>query len=406
MKKILSLVLALSLFANMSIGISAFHEAENYVPITQITREELVNCALNLAREIVPGVKLTIGENIIPIYEQTGLLVGYSLEYFQGETPYGFLNLDFRKENPIVDFSISEGCTGIYDNIVSVVEQDEEISASLEKLDTSTSKQQTFAPKMYAMGLGTYGISMPNSTMIYTPINAYKIVKTTVSDNDSRSSTVAAYDNHADIYSSNYSGTVVTAPTYIEQYSSIDSIISEAYIENATGRYACAVLALTEIANQEGILYNNSIADTFLELWDYTDTYDSTTEINNGIWYGSTNTNNVRSGMISYVNARGYNCSVTRNNNAAFSFFEDMVDANRSGLLSYWIDVIVYDEDGQHEETQGHTINVFGYCVTRISGSLTNYIIVADGWTFSPRFLCYSDTEFCANPVGMSFLIT
>ena len=74
MKKILSLVLILSLFANMSIGISAFNEAENYVPITQITREELVNCALNLAREIVPGVKLTIGDNIIPIYDQTDLL--------------------------------------------------------------------------------------------------------------------------------------------------------------------------------------------------------------------------------------------------------------------------------------------------------------------------------------------
>lgn len=402
MKKILSLVLILSLFAHMSIGISAFDEAANYVPITQITREELVNCALNLARDIVPGVKLTIGENIIPIYDQTDLLIGYSLEYFHGETPYGFLNLDFRKENPIVDFSISEGCTGIYDNIVSVVEQDEEISASFEKLITPSAKQQKFAPKMYAMGLGIYGISVPNSTTIYTPINACKIVKTTVSDSSSQNRTHVVYDDKKDIYSSSYSGTVVTAPTYIEQYSSIDSIISEAYIENATGRYACGVLALTEIANQEGILYNNSIADTFLELWDYTDTFDFATEIDNGIWYGSTNVSNMRSGMISYVNARGYNCSATRNNNASFSFFRDMVDANHSGLLSYAVEVNV---DGV-AETQGHAINVFGYCVTRVSGTLTNYIIVADGWTFSPRYLCYSDTEFYGNPIGLSFLIT
>lgn len=399
MKKVLSLVLVLSLFANVSIGVSAFNEAENYVPITQITREELVNCALNLAREILPDVKLTIGEKIIPIYDQTDLLVGYSLEYFYGETPYGYLNLDFRKENPIADFSISESSLGIYDNIVSVVQQDEEISASLEKLDTSTSKQSTFAPKMYAMGFGAYGISTPGSTTIYTPINAHMITKDTIFEDATRSRSVPPYDSKDDIYSNNYSGTVITAPTFIEQYSSIDSIISQAYIENATGRYACAVLALTEIANQEGILYNNSIADTFLELWDYTDTYDYAGEIDNDIWYGTTNLDDARTGMISYVNARGYNCSATRRTSAPFSFFKDMVDADRSGILSYGIYV-----DG-HADPLGHAINVFGYCVTRVSGTLTNYIIVADGWTFSPRYICYSDTNFAYN-TGLSFLIT
>lgn len=397
MKKVLSLVLVLSLFANMSIGVSAFSEAENYVPITQITREELVNCALNLAREIVPGVKLTIGDNIIPLYDQTESLVGFSLEYFHEEIPYGFLNLDFRKENPIVDFSISEGCPGIYDSIISIVNHDEDIAATL-KSDKSLDKQNTFAKKLYIMGAGAYGVSTPNSTTIYTPINAHKIVNATISENNTRSVASVNYNDREDIYSDNYTGTVVTAPVYIDQYNSIDSIISQAYIEHVTNRYACTVLALTEIASQEGILYNNSIADTFLELWDYTDTYDFPyDDPNSNIQYGTTNMSNARSGMISYVNARGHSCSANRTDHPAFGYFKDMVDANRSGMLSYGITV--------NSTPEQHVISVFGYCVTRVGGTLANYLIVADGWYFSPRFLCYSDTDFSGGTIGLSFLI-
>ena len=393
MKKTISLLLVLVLFANMSIGISAIEKVENYVPITQITVEELTNCALNLAKDIVPDVKLRIGDTITPIYDQFDALIGYSIEYFHGETPYGYLNLDFRKANPYADFCIDENCTGLYDSILSVVIEDKNIISAL-KLNNTANKQTAFSKKMYSIGPGTYGVSTINDLEIYTPINAKMVVKASVLESSSRSNTPATYNSHADIYSSSYSGTLQVFPVQLNPH----TIISQNSILAATdGYYACAVLALTEIADQEGILYNNDIGDTFLELWDYTESYVNKVVGDNH--FGVTPEDYIESGMNSYVMARGHSINSSAASTPSFSFFRNMIDTNRSGVLSYGLML-----QGQTTPSE-HAISVFGYCVSRVSGVTTNYLIVADGWNANRRFINYSETDF-DHTYGISFFIT
>lgn len=394
MKKTISLFLVLVLFANMSIGISAIEKTENYVPITQITVEELTNCALNLAKEIVPDVKLRIGDAITPIYDQSDALIGYSIEYYHGETPYGYLNLDFRKANPYADFCIDKNCIGLYDFILNTVIENKDTISSL-KLNNTANKQTEFAKKMYAIAPGTYGVSTINGSEIYTPINAKGVFKSSVLE-PSRSSAPAVYNSHDEIYLHLYSGVLQVSPTQLNPH----SIISESSILAATdGYYACAVLALTEIADQEGILYNDDIGDTFFELWDHTESW--VTKVQGGNYYGATNETYIESGMNSYVRAQGHSINSSATNNPSFSFFRNMIDANKSGILSYGI--MVQREDGAVEVE--HAISVFGYCVSRVSGVTTNFLIVADGWNSSRRFINYSDTDF-HDTYGISFFIT
>lgn len=121
------------------------------------------------------------------------------------------------------------------------------------------------------------------------------------------------YDPNNDIFTNSYinGSTILDGPGYTSKYSSSYSIIKESDIENYTGRYACAVLALTEIAGQEGILVSvhtntaDNIRDTFLALWVYTNTY--VDHITNSILYGFTYDSDLSSGMSTYCTIRGKN---------------------------------------------------------------------------------------------------
>ena len=44
---------------------------------------------------------------------------GYSVSYFDGNTPYGYAILDFYNENIITDFAIEENALSLYDTILN-----------------------------------------------------------------------------------------------------------------------------------------------------------------------------------------------------------------------------------------------------------------------------------------------
>jgi hypothetical protein len=52
----------------------------------------------------------------------------------------------------------------------------------------------------------------------------------------------------------------------------------------------------------------------------------------------------------------------------------------------------------------GHVVNVVGYCVVKINNKKTNYLIVADGWNNSERYIDFNDTAF-KNKFGIYFNI-
>lgn len=60
------------------------------------------NYALNFAKEVDESLALSTGK-MIPIYNSNDRLVGYSIEYYIDNTPYGYINLNFTYEEPVVD---------------------------------------------------------------------------------------------------------------------------------------------------------------------------------------------------------------------------------------------------------------------------------------------------------------
>ena len=165
-------------------------------------------------------------------------------------------------------------------------------------------------------------------------------------------------------------------------------MISQDEIIDLTGQYACMVLALTEIAYQEGVLYGNSVAGTFNKIW--RDTVTTTIDVwDDGTTIGSTAENFAVYGMEQYLEDMGEeNSEITSTIEPTFSFFTDIIDNNKSGVLSYQIAL----ENGT---TSWHAINVVGYCRTMLNGVYYNYLIVADGWhDDAVRYIAFNRIDF------------
>lgn len=161
--------------------------------------------------------------------------------------------------------------------------------------------------------------------------------------------------------------------------------ISSNIIKNSTGRYACTVVAFTEIVEQNNLLKNNSRADTFNQLW--ADTKTSVLYTKDGIKYGSTNELNHISGMRKYVEREGKNLSTESTRSPDFSFFVDSIRKGRSCCLSY---VVASPEDDFK-----HTVSVFStYCRVSSDMKYYYYIGIADGWTSFPKYILYNEFDY------------
>lgn len=399
MKKFLCLLLSLAMLLTMSSTVFAASD-EQYKSLSKITTEELTNYALNFAKEVDSSLALSVGE-IIPIYDSADILVGYSIAYFVSDTPYGYINLNFTYEDPVVEFVIQENARSMY----AFLENNAQLYSSAQRVEkklynttsfeytvcaTDSNKQEFYynsnLGKMSSAEFGSVKDAVRSSTR-----NTYGLTRDT------------KYDSHSELFSSSYESgsTLVTDPEYTSKYSSSKSLISQYTIMTTTSKYACAVVALTEIANQEGILKNSSIADTFNALWTATSTTVSSTQTHYGmsISCGSTKDSKLSTGMKSYCNDRGKtSTTTTTKSNPAFSFFTGAMDSNYSATLSYRI----YETDGSKT---GHTVNVVGYCTATKSGTTSNYLIVADGWyADAPKYMNYSSIDF-VDTYGVKYVI-
>lgn len=235
-----------------------------YKPLAEITEDDLRVYALNFAAEFFPGNNFDV-QDYIPVYDEDDIIIGYSLSYYDGNTPYGYITLNFTKTNPVVDFALAENARCIYDYLVDNITS---------KVDVECSR------RLYLLGFDCYsieGIAADGTAFILNSITGLD-------------------ELFLDTYEPG--GMVTNAPTYTSKYDSKKSMLTEEYIMKSTNTYACAVVALTEIANQEGVLKNNSIIDTYNDLWDKTDTevYKTIYSFSRKIECGSTPTDKLADG--------------------------------------------------------------------------------------------------------------
>ena len=111
MKRIICAILTVTFI--MVLAAPAFAKDEEYKDLSEITEREIKNYAINFASEFDPSVNLEAGR-IVPIYNCADILVGFSVEYYQEEVPYGFINLNFSYENPVSEFVINKNAESIF----------------------------------------------------------------------------------------------------------------------------------------------------------------------------------------------------------------------------------------------------------------------------------------------------
>ena len=366
---------------------------EYYKSITEITEEELINCARNFSKEFVKNENVKTG-TITPIYDMGFELIGYSVPIYVDNTPFGYVNFDFLNENFISDFVLQAGAQDLYKEIESHIELYGTNVKTEKKLIRENALDYSIPCKVnnkvcyYSMSRGLLSES-----------NYEKVIKKSQNDIKKRSSSNTVYNQASDIFSSSYisGSTILDGPGYTSKYSSTYSIILQSNIIYYTSRYACAVLALTEIAGQEGVLVNihpnmsDNIKDSFLALWVYTNTY--VDNVVGSVIYGGTYDSDLSTGMETYCTIRGKsNTTTSTQSNPSYAFFKTAMTSGKSATLSYRI--YVYDSSG-NVVSSGHTVNVFGYCQALYSSTVSNYLIVSDGWnTGFPRYINITSTDF------------
>ena len=164
-----------------------------------------------------------------------------------------------------------------------------------------------------------------------------------------------------------------------------NTVYGQSDFTNATGRYACSVVALTNMVSYfqnngySRALINKKIRDTFNSLWTLTET--SVTHTNNGISYGGTVISKQAGAIETYFSQRGYNVTVDEYTSVSFSNYMRDINANKPCIFDYG--AIFNGKAG------GHSVFVVGYSQT----TGPDYLLVEDGWSNYYRYLNF-DSNF------------
>lgn len=397
-------------------------------------------CAATLAEKTKPELNLEV-KDTIPIYNVTNNIVGYSVSYYKGDTPYGYVSLDFTTNELITDFVINENTKSMYDVLsTSFAETNSKVN-----VEDCTNKLYSTTGIDYAVSATTnnrsgelfyynastydeddfdamldyyeqfyldfynnteyednfyYGIANDDSNkdfVVQGNIAEWfkkwikKLFPSFFDDNgDDDFVAPTAYPTHSDVFKElDQLLGEVSEPVMLPQYSREKSLTSQKTIMTTTNRYACGLVALTSICNQEDILLNGNIQDTFNKLWDLTGTQNNIYETST--FYGSytvecsgTSIYQMAQGMKKYGDEVGAEIKTASQYRPSFSVFKNAVDNKLSSVLCYQI-----------ENQGGHGVSILGYAFGTISNHSVDYLLAADGWYDDiPRYVLYNPALF------------
>lgn len=374
-----------------------------------------------------------------PIYDAGKNVVGYSVAFEKNNTPYGYVNVDYTSDGLVTDFSLEEDTRSMYDALVdnfaesnsnveekdctnklynaagidyavSAVDNNEEVFY----YDAKTYESDDFDEVLdnYAESYLDYYDNIEYEDNFYRgPANndnngemeqgkvtdffkswlkklAPSLYKKLFGDGDFVQPT--PYPKHSDvfIYEKDTMGELGT-PVMLNVYSPEKSLISQKTIMTTTNRYACALVAVTEIVQQEDMMLDNDLKKTFDKLWDIggceNNIYETST------FYGSytvdcssTYSNDLGRILREYGKLVGKDVTGVYRRNVGFETFKESIDGQHSTTLGYQI-----------KNEGGHGVNVVGYNQGKIGDYTLNYLIAANGWDDdAPRYVLYDRDLF------------
>lgn len=368
----------------------------------------ITNNAVSFADAVNDDISVT-DTFATPILNADNEEVGCSVALFSDGISCGYINYDYSSEDYISEFSIDTDVSSPYDYL------SDEVSATTDNVLYQTNELNyavTYSDDHNATYYYDSSAGMLDENEFDTltsdeddddgdeVFNASK-PSTDVEDKDDDSSTSGttgkkAYTHVGSVFKShNNSKLSLGKRTWLAKYDKDISLPSQNLLLTHTGKYACAPAALTAVAAQEGLLYDNKISSTFNKIWastqtyvDYTEPYTLPNNTKITAQFGATLNKYLRSGMEKYISTyTSKTCSTVRKTNTTYKYITNSIDKNISSTLSYW----VYLKDGS---LSGHTINVVGYCNATYNNVSAPYIIVGDGWNRNAARYLNFNTSF------------
>ena len=208
-------------------------------------------------------LEVTIGD-IYDVYNSDGKVYGYSMGFFVGDDPYGYAVYDL--ENKVIqEFMFEEGVENLYKEIKKQAEDVENVDAD-----------NLIKGVVYEGGLDYSAYDTEGSKIEYDSVDA-------VGNEESRASDVKIIKRKSasrNTFNTNMGDLLEfgdNAKNYNEVWCSGDSrmmvpdagltMIDQEYVIQKLNKYGCALSAITGIFNWMGILYDNSIDETYNTIW-------------------------------------------------------------------------------------------------------------------------------------------
>ena len=347
-------------------------DTENQI---QATDETVIQMAENFALAAAPGETLSAG-NPQKFYSDEGQAIGYIVNYYKDSVPYGYVIFDSSEEDIISEYSIGEGSLNPYEAALS--------KSEVATLDSSENTVCKLNPLTYAVVNSATGYGITNygdSVEVAPPIDTRSSKPTNWQE---------VFFDEAEIYEEYTHISSNNLPEFIS--------VNDSIFINSTNRYACVVTAAYACATYLGATNFTNVADEYLELWDLTNTRVDHIGEDDNVTYGITNVNDAGPGVVEFCQRRGLNVGFSHDSSASFNFFKTNIDAGYIGMVHAWI-------IGNDNKESGHTMTVEGYASIKSNstGTVTNTLMVYDGWQSNVRFLNYNFSKWSQQIEGTVF---
>lgn len=355
-RRITALVLCVALLVLSVLPVSAEENTTQNNAKIVVTNEMAIEMAQNFVDQINPDDNLLAGDPL-KFYDMNGQAIGYIVNYYKENIPYGYVIFDNSNDDLISEYSFGENSLNPYTSIKS-----NSNVATFSEEDATLYKMEPFTYGVYNSATGemldNYGDKhdVPISTFSNKPAEWEDVLLDTSEINASYS--IISTNNLNNFYA-----------------------FGESYIENLTGHYACLVSSLYTCASFFGALNYSDVKGDYMQLWN--DTKTSTTEVKNGITYGSTDIYQGASGFEQFCRRKGINISTYTYDSVVFDFFTAAID---KGMISV-VHAGIYSASEQTRS--GHSMTVEGYASVseKNTGKDIDMLMVFDGWNEYIRYL-------------------
>ena len=383
MKRMASILLA-GLMCITSFDITVFAEEAELIEVTEDNIDEIVcNTATSWAKLMEPSRELEVVD-IKEVYNAATGEMEYTASLFDNVTPYGYVVLGvYDNEMVVLEGNVNKGQEGLYtETVEEIVESEGRPRRKIDIEETITK----IGPMNYGLGYkdkkGKRAFKDRNGQDIEVEENEIGKIPVT-----------APYTNAQAIYISEYSykkNYRLVNKTVLEKYTDRPGLLNQDSVILKTNKYACAVVALMQIAYMEKLTsYDDNVyGREYQQMWDYCKT--KSVSKDGATTFGSNIIDDAAKGFLKFARMNGKRGTSEYEliSKPSVSWIKSNLKNNLPILMAYSIKT----KDGY----EGHAVSVLGCkrAENRTSGNRWNFLMVADGWNWKPTYINYSCTNF------------